>query len=514
MITASPFHRRYLDLVAQIEREFPVASWMSGDVELWPLARMDLYLDMYWAANNGMLENSRPRIFRALSAASTPLKNLWKSRLDLRHWMAFPKAADAIFLGDGVSLDLVDGAWRDRFCEPVIEALERQGSSTFLMQSGDLARLPWHRPTYAANLVSFRSSVARFTSRVRAGAGAELAAHEGVLAFLSENKVHAPSLSRISLERRANAVRATASAFERVLRRVKPSLAFVVTYYAGLGAAFLLACRRQGVLSIDLQHCPQEGAHKAYGWLALPETGYATLPAVFWNWTERDAADIRRWTRTLALPWHRSLHGGHTQLTPYLDDANPVTAAGDAKFAAMNLGTHFEREILVALQPVGGYRDQWQALAAQIESAPSGWRWWIRRHPASAAHQDSEFDRLISLRRHNVLIDESSSLPLPALLRHMSVVVSRFSGASAEAAILGVPAIFLSEEARGQYSGLIDRGLARIIEVDSLNATIAAMPAKILRPVAAPAPSLEQTLDKLRDMARDYSRLFRESRET
>jgi hypothetical protein len=481
-VAATPFHRRYLTLVEHIEREFPVARWLSGDLEVWPLARLDLYLDMYWANVGGEIPNSPPLVLRALSAAATPIRNLWKSRGDLRHWIVRPEAADAIFLGDGVSLDLVDGAWQDRYCEPVIAALERRGSNTLLMQSGDLARLPWHRPTFAANLVGLRGNLARLTTR----ATVELPDHERVLEFLARNNVRAPSLSRHNLERRAKTVLATAGAFEKVLRRVKPKFAFVVTYYSGLGPAFLLACRRQGVLSIDLQHCPQEGAHKAYSWLALPEDGYATLPAVFWNWTQRDAAEIQHWASTLALPWHRSLYGGHTQLSPYLNDADPVTRRGDAKFADMTRGTNFEREILVALQPVGGFRERWEALATQIECAPSTWRWWIRRHPASSPHQDVEFKRLVSLHRPNVVVDGSSSLPLPALLRHMSTVVSRYSGASVEASVLGVPAIFVSEEARGQFSDLIERGFAKVVEVESINAAIAAMPARVIRAVLPP----------------------------
>ena len=508
-MTATPFHRRYITLVQHIEREFPVARWLSGDVEVWPLARLDLYLDMYWANVGGELPKPRSFAIRALRAAATPVRNIWKSRGDLQHCILRAAAADAIFLGDGVSLDLVDGAWQDRYCEPVIAALERRGASTFLMQSGELARLPWHRPTFAANLVALRGNLARVTSR----ATAVLPDYERVLEFLTKNHVHAPSLSHDNLVGRANAVSATASAFERLLRRVKPRLAFVVTYYSGLGPAFMLACRRQGVLSIDLQHCPQEGAHKAYGWNALPENGYATLPAVFWNWTQHDAAYIERWAHRLALPWHRSVHGGHTQLSPYLNDTDRLTLAGDAKFAAMTRGTIFEREILVALQPVGGYRERWEALAAQIESAPLTWRWWIRRHPASSAYQDAEFKRLVSLRRPNVVVDESSDLPLPVLLRHMHVVISRFSGASAEAAVLGVPAIFLSEEARGQFSRLIDQGFAKVIEIESLNAAIAAMPIKTRRPAPIFIPGLDQTLDRLQEMAREYPQLFAASQQ-
>jgi hypothetical protein len=503
-VPAIPFHSRYLKLTEHIERHFPVAQWISGDVEIWPLARMDLYLDMYWANVGGELPKSRPMALRVIGSLATPLKNVWRSRADLRHWEVRPKPADAIFLGDGVSLDFIDGAWQDRYCEPVIQALESRGLSAFLMQGGDLARLPWHRNTFATNSFVFRGGLSRFKSTLPA----YMPAHQRVVEFLAEQGVTARSLNRSELELRASTVSESAAAFQKVLSRVRPKLAFVVTYYAGMGPAFMLACRREGVLSIDLQHCPRDGAHKAYEWSALPENGYRTLPAVFWAWTQRDADDVQRWSNSLALPWHRSLHGGHTQLSPYLDDASTLTRIGEAKFAALTKGTRFEREILVALQPVGGYRECWDALAAQIEAAPASWRWWIRRHPAASAQQDAEFARLVSLQRPNVMVQESSFLPLPALLRHMSVVVSRFSGASTEAAFLGVPAIFISEEARAQFSTLIDQGFAAVVAIESLIAAIGALPAGRLRRSPMLPPALENTLDRLTEMAGDYSALF------
>jgi hypothetical protein len=295
--------------------------------------------------------------------------------------------------------------------------------------------------------------------------------------------------------------------FEHVLRIVRPALAFVVTYYAGLGAAFLLACRRQGILSVDLQHCPQEGAHKAYGWSALPATGYSSLPAVFWNWSESDAAAIRRWTNGLESPWHSSLHGGHTQLASFLDDHDPAVKAWDERFAATAGGADFEREILVALQPIAGYRAVWDALAAQIEASPSQWRWWIRRHPASTPQQDSEYQRLMSFRKRNVIIDEAFSMPLPVLLRRMRVVVSLASGAAAEGAMFGVPAIFLSEGASGQFGRLIERGLASVVEVQCLNGSIERLATPCARSPAASQPEINGTLLHLEDLAREYAQL-------
>jgi hypothetical protein len=111
----------------------------------------------------------------------------------------------------------------------------------------------------------------------------------------------------------------------------------------------------------------------------------------------------------------------------------------------------------------------------------------------------------------NVIVDRALSLPLPALLRHMSVLVSRFSGASAEAAAFGVPAIFLSEEARGQYNGLIEQGLATVINIRELNAEIARLPAVPVRPEPVRQPVLDETLIHLEEIAREYSQLCRSS---
>jgi hypothetical protein len=470
---------------------------------------MQLHNDMFWesAGSSPLSAGSYPR--RAVAAIALPLTNIWKSRRDLANWVARPRRADAILLGDGVSLDRVDGRWQDRFGEPVMAALERRGLRTFLMQSGELRRLPWRRATYSANIVALRGVLRRGMASFGHTRSADLADHGGVTEFLRANGVQAPSLTLAKLSLQARKVSAAATEFERVLRIVKPSVAFAVTYYAGLGPAFMLACRRQGILSVDLQHCPQLGAHKAYGWSTLPTRGYSTLPAVFWNWTEQEAADIDRWTATLSRPWHQSLCGGHTQLAPFLEDDNPDTRSWDRKVLAIGGGARFEREILVALQPIPGQKATWEALSTLIEAGDPSWRWWIRRHPAANPSQDSEYQRLLSVRTGNVIVEEASSFPLPALLRHMSGLISLASGAAAEAAAFGVPSIFLSDEAETTFSRLIAEGVARVADVRSLYPLIERLPRSPGRPPGSVQPRLDDTLRRLDSMARDYAQLCR-----
>jgi hypothetical protein len=481
------FHQHYLIVVDEAERRFRVAGWRSGDVDLWPLARMDLYLDMYVQDTLCPVAPARSRVRRGLDVLARPVTNIWNQRSDLRKLRLLPHRADAIFLGDGVSLDRIDGVWEDRFCEPVMSALDTQARASFLMQAGDTRRLPRRRPTYPANTIATAGHVLAPLF----AAPPELQDHGAFLQFLHAQGIQAPSLSVSRLARRARIVAASAFAFEQVLRAVRPKLAFTVTWYAGLGPAFMLACRRQGILAVDLQHCPQGARHKAYGWSGVPAGGFNVLPAIFWNWNRNDAAHIASWARA---PWHRSIVGGHPRLDPLLHEEAP---AGDVEY---------RREVLVALQTTGGRSGLWDRLAEVIAAGPEDWRWWIRRHPAARPEDDRLYAKLVALRGSNICVD-AASLPLPTLLRHVTVVVSAASGVAAEAASFGVPAIFLSRDASGPFGDLIQSDHARIVEdMTALLAAIEALPTR-RRPVAGDrSPPLAATLGHLEELAGDYRR--------
>jgi len=460
----------FLSLVEQIETRFPVSAWRAGDTGMWPLARMDLYLDLYWRGQ-GSAANPR-RLKRAAEHLARPLTNLWNQRRDLSSLRLLPRRADAVLLGDGVSLEKIGGAWEDRYGEPLMALLEEDGQACFRLQAGDMRRAPWRHPTFAANMIEAAGQV--LARRYRTSLA--LPDHGGVMQLLAKYGVTAPSLDPARLARRAAVLHATAALFERMLDVIRPRLAFTVTWYAGLGPAFLLACRRQGILSVDLQHCPQQGRHKAYRWNAVPDGGYALLPAVFWTWDQSEAAHIRDWAKG---PWHRALAGGHARRDALLD--------GPA--AALPGNAVFEREILVALQTLHSSDGLWDALADKIETAPASWRWWIRRHPAARPEDDARFGRLLALRGDRIRIDEASSVTLPELLRHMSAVLSLSSGVGAEAAPFGVPALSL------------EGNLAEVIP------KIAALPTRPSPPVATSRADPGFALSLLSGLAGDYARL-------
>jgi len=447
------FYLEYRALVVALEEKFSVEDWRLGDVDIWPLARMALYLELHQLAMGALQEQKlRPFGIRVCARILTPLLNIWRCRRDLAHWIGWPKKSEVVFLGDGVSLDFVDRAWRDCFAEPLAKAEEKMGRRFFLMQRGGFSRMPWQRATFPTNVVDawgwlLSWSVSRSPS---------LPNHGEVLQFVSEQGFNITCLKRRSLIEAAVRVSSSAIVFGWILGIVQPRLAFVVSYYAGLGPAFVLACRRLGIPCVDIQRAPQEVGIMAYG-LKTPARGYTTLPDYFWTWTEGDAENIDRWAR----PRHQAFAGGDLRL--------PGSSVAPSR---KGVEANFAREILVALQPIGGHRRDWETLADQIITAPTAWRWWIRRHPASSPEQDKEFGRLLELRLPNVFIEEAA-VPLLSLLSIVNVVVSLESGTSIEAARFCIPSLFLSQAAGELFSSLIEKGQARIVDADTINAEIA-----------------------------------------
>ena len=486
-------HRRFRELVDEIEGHCDTAHWRAGDIDLWPIVSQDLFLDMFRGEGCETAAEPQPLLQRAAVALALPAINLWRSRYDLKHWVARPHPADVILLGDGVSLDCVDGAWRDRFGEPIMRAVERRGQTCFLMQSGNLARLPWGRRTFPANVVAAKAAMRAAFSK---GPLLDLPGYASVMAMIAQAGVDAPSLSPDKIAKRARTVAAQAAQFDRILRRVRPAKAFVVGYYAGLGHAFVLACRRLGILCVDIQHCPYDAQHRAYRWSSLPEHGFSTVPSLFWTWTEEGAANVRRWTASIDHKWHDAISGGHTQISAMV--GRPLAASE---------GKKFDREILVTLQPIGGKRHVWSALAEEIQSSPATWRWWIRRHPASTVCQDAEYAELLNLDR--VIAGEASQVPLPQLLARMDAQVSLASGAAFEAAMFGVPAFFLDDEARDTFPRLLERGDATVVDVRSVVATIDRLSPRTVCHWPT-QDDLQATLDQIDRLARDYAALCAE----
>lgn len=498
--------QEFFSAIQECERLYPVSRWSVNGVPAWPFIRTEGRQELSENAPPADGKQARPSfVFSLLRHGASPLLNVIENISDWRHEKLRLRPVDVVFLGDGISRDFIEGAWRDRYGAPIIAALEADGKTSLLMQPR-VQRLPRERETYS---VQWIASWGHLLGRICRARNVELPAHAQVRALLRARGFDLRVLELPVIKRWGVKVAAMARLFGHVLARTTPKMGIAVSYYWDVGFAFNLACRRRGVLSVDIQHGSQDGRHEAYNfWSIIPSRGYSILPTIFWTWSQEDAQAINEWATEIAGPWHQAVWGGHPQISTWLDDASPEVRKYDAKIRDIKQECgNGGLDVLVALQDLEGYGAVWDALASRIESAPPHWRWWLRRHPVPAYNKGAGIKRLLALKGRNIILEEATSLPMPALLRNVDAVLSLMSSTAVEACFFGHRPIFLSEDARMQFFEIFEANKVDVISnMDALMAHLATLEERRGRVEQRPyhRTDLNQTLTKLLSIAENY----------
>lgn len=431
-----------MDLINDLESRFAVDTWEAGGIRIWPYLRIKLNFDLYAAYHTDAAAAPRSpsrvvSLVRDLGRfAAASFSDRGRNRRPAGH-------ADVVLISDGVSYAFQDGAWYEKFCDPLIERFSAQGVSTLLVSPSHAYRVPRRTPSY---FVQPWIDAARMRNRLfPAEAPANEALTREYHAFRGHLdglrlKVSAPPFAAV--RHYASVLRCTAGVYRSLLERTTPSVVFVVSYYNIEGMAVNLACRALGIPSVDLQHGLEGDLHVAYArWRRVPADGYELLPERFWVWDEQDAAVIRRWS---SGPRHLPVIGGNLWLNAWLEGSGPVVADCDRRMLEALEAHPGRKHVLVTLQI--GLTDT-RTLAELIEAIRTTqheWRWWLRLHPCMLEQRE----RVRALfTRHGITdceLDLATDLPLYAILRHVDLHLTHSSTTVIEAQRFGMPSVVIS----------------------------------------------------------------------
>lgn len=437
-----------ISLVNEAEERFPVDTWEVNGLHVWPFVRVRLYNIIL---EHSLLSADDPQVTRTrvqhMRDRAIGLMRLARAMLvDSGRNASAHRQADILFLSDGVSFASVDGLWYEKFCDPIRRVVLDDGcSSLFLVP---LYRCLVPRKTASCFVQPHIDlAIARSGLRARSAARPELPGYAEFEYWLSANEAR---FERDVLDSRWVSVQAarihTVSAwYQRVLRRVRPRLAFVVNYYSLDGMAFTLACRSLRVPVVDLQHGLQGDNHIAYGrWTKMPRSGFELLPDWFWCWSERDAQAIQGWADRTSEA-HRTIVGGNPWLEEWTSGDARLAAATDAAVRAVKerRGSH-QRHVLVTLQ-WGLSKTETEKLIGAMRLAPPELSWWVRVHPYALDEREAIRAALKEGGITTFELDLATDLPLHGLLRHMDIHVTHSSSTVIEARFFGVPSVVTSE---------------------------------------------------------------------
>jgi hypothetical protein len=450
-----------LDTINLIESCAPVRKWRIAGIRIWPLIRIQLYFDLLrsqgvFASASNDVSRWRRMAQRAVAILAEPVRARIASAGDgmgdrLRR-------ADVLFMSDGISFERSGGRWIERFCDPVAERLRQGGAKTLMLVPKKQYPTPRAHPSV---FVQAGVERARFRGLVRALVRRpphELDCIDDVRALLRQRSLPATALSARRLFTAGLTLRAIANHYGRLLKVVKPKLAFIVDYYGLEAMAFILACHEQHVPVVDFQHGVQGYLHAAYGrWRQVPADGYELLPHWFWCWTAYEESVINEWAAHVPER-HRAVVGSNPLMEWWL---SARSADVDALVGPL-AGTHASgmRVVLVTLQP--GIADEC-FLGPLLDTIPNcaNCVWWIRLHPAMRERRTEIVSRLQPVGIRAESVDLATDISLYALLRVADVHLTHSSSTVIEAEAFGVCSIITSEYGAELYPVQLKSGGAR-----------------------------------------------------
>jgi hypothetical protein len=229
-----------------------------------------------------------------------------------------------------------------------------------------------------------------------------------------------------------------------IFKKTKAKYTIGLCYYSNPMFGMNLAAKRMGVGSIDFQHGTQGSLHSAYTFNKKPIGGYNILPNQFWCWDEESADHLKSWilndhiVRIVGNPW--------------------IDFITKQQFDQYNLPAD-KPIVLFTLQPIKPILDSY--LLETINSTKNKFHWWIRVHPRFSPQEYDELKDLILLWGLNdsIELNKSSVYPLPYLLNHVSVHISKYSGSVIEGVLQRTPSIILEEIGVNSFRNYIDSNL-------------------------------------------------------
>jgi hypothetical protein len=492
-----------IDLLNHLEARYPVAQWRIGGLHIWPILRARLYhaiVHFYLLSADQHPASARSLRQRFLS---TPL-NLWRMARamirDGRHTRLGFRRADVLFLSDGTSFSDIEGIWYDRIMDPIVARLAARDMKSFIMSPGWLSLAPRNQPSlFIQPRLEMLKILATIHLRFSGHPAVELNGLDSMLGELRAEEFGTVVPGQGWLFAHTARIVALAGYFAKALRKVRPRIGLVNTYYSAEGYAFCVACHRAGVPVADVQHGSQGRDHMAYGrWQALPQGGYELMPDRFWCWSPAEAEAIAEWS-------------GGTRHSPYVA-GNPwrdIWRADSEAFVrplrdqalALRRRSGMPHHVLVVLS-WGLAEEEALKVFRALSTLPAGQHFfWIRLHPVEHGKESEVARQARDCGLAAFDVDAASALPLYAVFAAVDLVVALGSTVVMEAEAWGLRSVVTTAYGGDICKPSIQSGAAvlAIQEDDIARAVRAGLAAAPMQAAAetTPAGGLDAALDNL-----------------
>jgi len=450
--------RRIIEIINLIEEEPAIIKWKYKDVDFWPLLRLEIYMALSIDLMNMSKNNGNAARLKSLIIGNF--------KFPLKYFGDFTKNSnfqkkDILFLSDGISFTKVNGKYFEKFIDPLKYELDNMNLSSLRLDpfhnyhsprfSSSIFIQPFLDPIIIKEFLTFRNE-SNFDQKNR----------DFIYQFFSQLNLEKFNFVLEKSFIKARLIYKISHYFEKKLKKVQPKIVFIVSYYGVYGMSIILACRRLGIPTVDLQHGVQGELHAAYGsWLNVPKLGFNVLPNYFWCWSKSEIDVIGKWNNSTEN--HKAILGGNMLLEKWNSKEYPFVIEFEKVFNQLNL---IGFNILVTLSPGISAPEVLGNLFKVISDTQYRYNWLIRLHPNMLSEKGKVIADLKSYKINKYVLNEVTMLPLYTILNNTDLHITHSSSTVIEASIFGIKSIIVNEYGKELYENQIEDAVA-VVRINS-----------------------------------------------
>jgi|GEM_PF-573175 len=436
-------HKFIIEIISQIEKNFDVNSLQYKGLLVWPWIRLSIWTQL----NNPGLN------FANVSSQQQYEFVLMDERKEqLKHLRQFKNTEIFFFSRPEDHSDWFDGKCYNRHVDSIIDFVrDKYRFLKFEFRSPQAeTTLPRLEATFFQD-VFIRKVVGNPSESESISAFKEL---QKIVGDLSKN-VH---LKQSVIIANMKLLEKFEQYFSEILFNVQPKAVFLVCYYSMIPMALIRACKKLGIVSVDIQHGKQGKYHGLYShWTKIPSNGYDLLPDVFWCWGSESKHNIEKWQPNGCLN-HKALVGGNCWLAKWVDGVNSVGETDGAK-AFFDKIKKMRKVILVTLQPFEDLLPLPKHVLDGMRRSPNNWLWLIRLHPLHRNRKEQICSLIQQQGIINFEIENSTICHLYSLLRISDHHITYYSSVCYEALAFNVSTTIVDPSGLTLYEDYINRGI-------------------------------------------------------
>jgi len=436
-----------LELINQIEDEFPVDKLKIEGVKIWPLIRLSFTQQ---AKRNSNIQKEKGKLGDLVLKLKIVLAEFWQSIVDKKKSPRGLVKSDVVYLlATDKRIEKVEDAYFAKFADSFINYVDEIGASRQIIEYS-YDRKPKHPKYSKSTYISHKIQPVYIWIKIRS----KLKAHKLQIenwdhfeSYMSTHELKDVLKSRSYYANRFIAVQAFRKVFNKILSKNQPKFMVFMGLHSMINFGLVQACRDKGVKSVEMQHGQQGSYHNMYThWHKIPEEGYEMMPSHFWMWGTPNANNINSWAQHSKN--HQALIGGNT----WMSFVKNVKQRQFKKTERDGIKT-----ILISCQLLDDLYES--PIKEAILNGPDDLRWFIRLHPSTLRRRQEVEEYFSECGHKGIEFDHANSAYIYDLLSEVDINITFWSTVAYEASAMGVPSIIIHPNGKEGMSKYIEQGI-------------------------------------------------------